>query len=50
MRCALEDPALREEFRRFARQRREAFVGRMRAVAARPLEFIDELVERFRRP
>ena len=48
MPCALEDPALREEFRDFGRRRREAFVKHVRAAVARPLELIDYFVERFR--
>ena len=48
IRCALEDPALREEFMRFAERRREEFVKRVRAAVARPLELIDDFVERFR--
>ena len=48
MRCALADPSLREEFIRFAKDRREEFVKRMRGAVARPLEIIDEFVARLR--
>ena len=48
MRCAVADPVLREEFIRFAQQRRQEFVKRMRATVARPLELIDDFVARFR--
>ena len=48
MRCAVADPVLREEFIRFAKQRRQEFVKRMRAAVARPLELIDDFVSRFR--
>ncbi len=48
MRCAVADPVLREEFIRFAKQRRQEFVKRMRAAVARPFELIDDFVSRFR--
>ena len=48
MRCAVADPVLREEFIRFAQQRRQEFVKRIRATVARPLELIDDFVARFR--
>ena len=48
VRCLLEDPVLRAELRPFADAKIAKMEKSLREALARPLEIIDELVERFR--
>lgn len=48
VRCSFQDPVLRDKLLHFMDQRRAQLVTRVRAGLARPLEIIDEFVERFR--
>jgi len=46
-RCAWEDPAFRSEFEAWIESGQQYLTQRARDALARPLELIDELVERF---
>jgi len=46
--CAWRDPALQPALRDYTERKKAETVRRARELLARPLEFIDRLVERFR--
>jgi hypothetical protein len=46
--CAWRDPALRPALKDYAEQKKAETIRRARELLARPLEFIDRLVERLR--
>jgi len=46
--CAWQDPALQPALREYARRKKAETIRRARELLARPLEFIDRLVESFR--
>jgi hypothetical protein len=46
--CAWQDPALQPTLREYAVRKKAETIRRARDLLARPLEFIDRFVERFR--
>ncbi len=46
--CAWQDPALQPALREYTVRKKAETIRRARELLARPLEFIDRLVERFR--
>ena len=46
--CAWQDPALQPALREYTELKKAETIRRTRELLARPLEFIDRLVERFR--
>jgi len=46
--CAWQDPALQPALREYTERKKAETIRRARELVARPLEFIDRLVEKFR--
>jgi len=46
--CAWKDPLLQPALREYAERKKAETIGRARELLARPLEFIDRLVESLR--
>jgi hypothetical protein len=46
--CAWRDPALQPSLREYVERKRAETIRRVRDLLARPLEYIDRFVERFR--